>query len=132
MVPPLSVTRNVPSGRKASENGELRRVVMVSTLSAGEGFAGLGASVCLGKAGLGLGGLPVNADCAQTGAKAAVKKAEIANRRTYAMSNIMSYIGFFSNARQIARKLSMLGKQAVIMFGISIALGHAARACKPH
>jgi len=67
--------------------------VMVSTLSVGEGFVGLGASVCLGNAGLGLGGFPVNADCGQTGVKAALKKARIVNRRTYAMSNIMSYIG---------------------------------------
>jgi hypothetical protein len=65
---------------------------MVSTLSPGEGFAGFGASVCLGKAGLGLGGLPVNADCAQTVANAAVAKADIADRRTRVMPNIMSYL----------------------------------------
>jgi len=55
---------------------------MVSMLSAGEGFAGFGASVCLGNAGLGLGGFPVNADWAQTGPEATLKKAETANRRT--------------------------------------------------
>src|SRR6185369_1443388 len=92
MVPPLSVTRKLPSGRKASENGELRRLVMVSTFSAGEGFAGFGASVCLGKAGFGLGGLPVNADCAHRGAKTAVKQVIVASRRTHDISYIMSQI----------------------------------------
>jgi hypothetical protein len=67
---------------------------MVSTLSAGEGFVGLGASVCLGKAGFGFGGFPANADCAQAGAHTAAKQPTTTNREKNAMSYIMSHIAF--------------------------------------
>jgi hypothetical protein len=46
MVPLFSVTRKLPSGRKASDQGAFNLAVMVSIVNFGDGFAGAGASVC--------------------------------------------------------------------------------------
>src|SRR6516225_9916476 len=75
MKPLLSVTRKFPSGRKASDHGEFSLAVMVSTLIAGDAFAGGGALVWPGNAGLGCGVLPANGDWAKTGTTAATAKA---------------------------------------------------------
>src|SRR5438105_1791610 len=64
MVPVLSVTRKLPSGRKARDQGAFSRAVSVSTATWGEGLGGAGASLWPGNAGRGFGGLPVNRDWA--------------------------------------------------------------------
>src|SRR5262245_39253411 len=52
--PPFSVTRNVPSGRKAIDHGAFRRSVNICVSNGADG-GGAGASVCPGNAGFGLG-----------------------------------------------------------------------------
>src|ERR1700704_1717637 len=52
IVPALSVTRKLPSGRNATHHGPLSLVVTVSMVNAGDGVAGGGALVCPGNAGL--------------------------------------------------------------------------------
>jgi hypothetical protein len=53
MVPMLSVTRKLPSGRSAMDHGVVSLEVIVSTAICGEGFAGGGAPVWPGNAGFG-------------------------------------------------------------------------------
>jgi hypothetical protein len=53
MLPMLSVTRKLPSGKSAIDQGEVSLAVMISTLTGGDGFDGAGASVWPGKAGFG-------------------------------------------------------------------------------
>src|SRR5581483_4215763 len=53
--PRLSVTRKLPSGRNANDQGLVSLVVMVSTTSFGDAFDGAGAFVCPGNAGCGCG-----------------------------------------------------------------------------
>src|SRR5213593_2968400 len=54
IAPLLSVTRKLPSGKKANDHGPLSRAVIVCTEKAAEGFAGGGASVWPANAGFGL------------------------------------------------------------------------------
>src|SRR5262252_7027624 len=67
IVPALSVTRKFPSGKKAIDQGEFRRAVIVSTFTGAEGFAGGGASVWPAKAGLGFGPCQAKGDWARAG-----------------------------------------------------------------
>jgi hypothetical protein len=53
IVPMLSVTRKLPSGRNARDQGLVSRAVIVSTLISADGFDGGGASVWPGNAGFG-------------------------------------------------------------------------------
>jgi len=56
MVPALSVTRKLPSGRNAMDHALFSLPVTVSTVTGGDGFDGGGASVCPGNAGFGFRG----------------------------------------------------------------------------
>src|SRR5688572_2883303 len=70
MVPPFSVTRKVPSGRNASDQGEVNRSVTICVWNGAEA-GGAGASVCPVNAGLGSG------DCATSVPRATIMRISV-------------------------------------------------------